>query len=198
MTEPAPDPPGLPPLERLEIGSAEALWAWLEANHARADGALLVTPTKAAGGPVATSEILDALIAHGWIDGRRWRLDGRRTMQLISPRRHDRWAKTYRDRAARLEAEGRMRPPGRAAIERAKRSGGWEALAEVDALAVPEDLAAALAASPGAAERFEAMAPSYRRNVLRWIALAKRPETRAARIARAAEATAAGRRLPQM
>lgn len=46
---------------------------------------------------------------------------------------------------------------------------------------VPEDLAAALA-SAGVADRFEALAPSHRKEYVRWITEAKKPETRARRV----------------
>ena len=90
-----------------------------------------------------------------------------------------------------------MHAAGLAAVEAAKARGTWEAMPEVEALEVPEDLGAAVEAAR-ARKAFEAAAPSYRRNVLRWIALAKRPETRAKRVAEAAQAAQEGRRLPQM
>jgi uncharacterized protein YdeI (YjbR/CyaY-like superfamily) len=45
---------------------------------------------------------------------------------------------------------------------------------------------------------FGQCAPSYRRNVLRWIDSAKRPDTRAARIAQTQGFSASGKKLPQM
>jgi hypothetical protein len=68
--------------------------------------------------------VLDELIAFGWIDGLRRKLEDARTMQLISPRRQQAWAQTYEDRAARLEAEGRMHLAGLTAIAVAKAAGG--------------------------------------------------------------------------
>lgn len=146
--------------------------------------------------------MLDALLAWGWIDGIR-RAHGYRdkegpgdgrTMQLISPRRHQRWTATYRARAERLVAEGRMAPPGLAAMAAARAAGTWEADPEVDALAVPEDLAAALGSALAA---FNGFAPSHRRNVLRWIAGAKTAPTRAKRIATVAGLAQQGKRVPQ-
>ncbi|WP_243455533.1 YdeI family protein [Sphingosinicella sp. BN140058] len=61
-------------------------------------------------------------------------------------------------------------------------------------LPMPEDLAAALAARPPGAEKFAALSPSGRREYLEWILEAKRPETRAKRIAEAAEWIAEGKR----
>ena len=83
-------------------------------------------------------------MAFGWIDGIRRKLDDDRTMQLISPRKVQHWAKSYKDRAARLIEEGRMQAPGLASIEAGKASGLWSFMDDVDALIVPEDLRMAL------------------------------------------------------
>jgi uncharacterized protein YdeI (YjbR/CyaY-like superfamily) len=183
---------------KVEVGSAGALWDWLEAHHGQAESVWLVTWKKAVPDRyVPHEEVLDALVAYGWIDGIRRVLDAERTMQLISPRRQQIWALSYRERVARLRREGRMRPSGEAAVAAAIRSGLWEADAAVDALVVPEDLAAALTAR-GSLAAFEATAPSYRRNVLRWIARAKSAPTRRTRIDAVAEAAATGRRVPRM
>jgi len=94
------------------------------------------------------------VIAFGWIDGIRRKIDPQvnangeleeRTMQLIAPRSTQHWAKTYKDRAAKLEAEGRMHEAGLAAIQRSKKSGMWTFMDDVDALLTPQHLQAALA-----------------------------------------------------
>ena len=118
-------------------------------------------------------------------------------MQLISPRRQQVWTQTYRERAARLAAEGRMVESGRAAIRQSQALEFWEADADVDAILVPKDLAQPLS-DAGAEENFADAAPSYRRNVLRWIKQAKKPETRAARIARTIDFAKRNARTPQM
>ena len=184
-------------LEQVEVASTQELWDWLALNHGRSESVWLVT-WKAADRAryVSRDAVLDALIAYGWIDGRRKVLDDRRTMQLIGPRKQKAWAQTYKDRAARLMDEGRMQPPGLRAIEEAKAAGLWDASAAVDALVVPDDLRTALDQSGGAAF-FDAAAPSYRRNVLRWIAGAKKPETRAKRVGELAARSAAGEKVPQ-
>jgi len=58
---------------------------------------------------------------------------------------------------------------------------------------VPADLAAALAADATAQERFSAMSYSHRREYVDWIEEAKRPETRARRVAACAERVRTGR-----
>jgi uncharacterized protein YdeI (YjbR/CyaY-like superfamily) len=182
--------------ERVEVRSADELRAWLDAHHARPEGVWLVTYRKHAGDAYMSRDaVLDELLCFGWIDGVARKVDDDRTMQLISPRRTHAWTQSYRTRALRLEAEGRLAEPGRQAIALARASGGWDAYPEVDALEVPADLGAALDATPAARRWFDAAAPSYRRNVLRWIVKAQRPETRAARVARTVETAGRGERI---
>jgi uncharacterized protein YdeI (YjbR/CyaY-like superfamily) len=57
---------------------------------------------------------------------------------------------------------------------------------------VPEDLARALRADPALLAAFERMPPSHQREYVAWVEEAKRPETRARRIAQAAERVRAG------
>ncbi len=187
------------PTERfaqVEARSALEWRDWLLRHHGQAESVWLVTWKKRPGAPhLSRWEAMDEALCFGWVDGTMRRIDETRVMQLFSPRRHQRWTAMYRERVARLLGEGRMHPAGLAAVEAAKGAGTWEALPEVDALLVPEDLAASLA---GLRDPFDALPPSYRRNLLRWVALARRPETRAKRVAEIAAATAEGRRIPQM
>jgi uncharacterized protein YdeI (YjbR/CyaY-like superfamily) len=185
--------------EKLEVENLAQLRDWLAANHDRAEGVWVVTWMKNVSDKfVDRWDVLDELLCFGWTDGLRRKLDENRTMQLISPRRQQAWAQSYKDRVKRLEAAGRMAEPGLVAIERAKAQGLWDASAEVDALSVPRDLRAALLAQMPAEANFETSAPSYRRNVLRWLAAAKKPDTRAKRIAEIASHAAANRKIPQM
>ena len=61
-------------------------------------------------------------------------------------------------------------------------------------LDMPEDLRAALDAQPAAASHFAAFAPSAQREYVEWVVEAKRAETRAKRIAQAAEWIAEGKK----
>jgi len=101
----------------VEVRSADALLAWLEAHHGTSDGVRLVT-WKAAHPDtyVSRDAVLDALLAYGWIDGRRFVVDAVRTAQLIPPRKQQAWSQSYKDRVEHLRAEGRMRPSGEAAV----------------------------------------------------------------------------------
>jgi uncharacterized protein YdeI (YjbR/CyaY-like superfamily) len=182
---------------RIEITDASQLWDWLARNHAQPDSVWLVTwkaahPTRY----VSREAVLDALIAHGWIDGRRLKLDADRTMQLISPRKQQAWAASYKARAARLIAEGRMHAAGRTALEAGRARGLWHLSDPIDALREPEDLVAALEAA-GGLPWWRASAPSYRRNILRYLAAARRAETRRKRTLLIATHCARGEKIPQ-
>ena len=145
---------------------------------------------------VSTSQVLDELLCFGWIDGVRRKLDDRRTMQLIGPRRAQHWAKSYKDRAARLEAEGRMHPAGREAIAESKRRGLWNFMDDVDALIQPDDLVAAFADHPGSEANFTAFPAAVQRFALRRIKLAKKADTRARRVVQTATLAARNERVP--
>jgi uncharacterized protein YdeI (YjbR/CyaY-like superfamily) len=147
---------------------------------------------------VSREQVLDELMCFGWIDGLRRKLDDNRTMQLISPRRQQAWAKSYKDRVAALILLGLMHQSGLDAIEKSKLAGLWNATADVDTLVIPDDLAAALSRSVTASNYFNAAAPSYRRNVLRWIHNAKTQPTRQKRIIATVEASACSEKLPQL
>lgn len=182
--------------DRVEIQSSAQWWAWLADHHDDSSGVWLVT-WKAAHREryVSRDEVLDALIAFGWVDGRRKKLDDDRTMQLVTPRKERAWARTYIERAERLETEGRMQPSGRAAIEQAKASGRYLSLSGVDDLVEPEALLDALRTAR-ATSWWTSSAPSYRRNILRWIAKAKRASTKAKRIDTVVEHCVRGEKVP--
>lgn len=182
---------GTAPDGRPMIGPLDrAAWrAWLSANHATSRGVHLVSWRRASGRTsVPYEDAVEEALCVGWIDSVAGRLDEQRGLQWFSPRRPDGgWARTNKARVERLIAAGLMLPAGLAAIEEAKRNGSWKRLDDVENLVVPDDLAGALDANPPARERWDAFSRSPRRAILDWISQAKRPETRARRIAEAAE-----------
>lgn len=181
---------------KVEVSSSAELRSWLEQHHQQEESVWLVTFLKAVPEKyVSTHEVLDELICFGWIDGIRRKLDERRTMQLISPRRVQHWAKTYKDRAAKLIEEGRMHAAGFQSIERSKLAGLWDFMADVDRLEVPQDLQEGLEKVPGASEFFHGINDSSKRFVLRWLKLAKTDKTRTARIQQLAELSGKGEKL---
>ena len=174
-----------------------AAWrAWLEANHASAHGAWLVTWRPRTGRiRLAYDAAVEEALCYGWVDSTGSHVDDERDRQYFAPRKpRSVWAASNKARVERLIRDGRMTPAGLAAIERAKVNGSWEILDPVERLEVPDDLAAALEARPPAAVNFAAFPPSARKMLLGWVALARRPETRATRITKVAEAAARNER----
>jgi uncharacterized protein YdeI (YjbR/CyaY-like superfamily) len=174
-----------------------ATWrAWLEEHLAIARGVWLVTwrPRSGRTGLDYEAAIEEAL-CFGWVDSTGGRVDEERGKLYFAPRKpRSPWAASNKARVERLLRAGRMAPAGLAAIERATANGSWEILDSVERLEVPDDLAAALASHPPAATNFTAFPPSTRKNLLGWVALARRPETRTARITTIAEAAARNER----
>ncbi len=172
-------------LETVAFESAEAFQAWLGENHAVSPGIWLKLRKKAPG-VVALDYVqaLDVALCYGWIDGQKAALDDEWWLQRFGPRTaRSRWSKINRDKVAALIEQGRMRPPGQAEIDRAKADGRWDAAYDSPRTAtVPDDLAAALAAEPAAAEFFETLNRTNRFAITYRVQDAKRPETRARRI----------------
>ena len=174
-----------------------ATWrAWLEANHATATGAWLVTwRTRSGRQGLDYEAAIEEALCVGWVDSTGGRVDDERGKLYFAARKpRSVWAATNKARVERLIAEGRMMPAGLAAIERAKANGSWELLDSVERLEVPDDLAAALDAQPPAAANFAAFPPSARKMLLGWLVTARRPETRARRIEEIADAAARNQR----
>ncbi|WP_269514847.1 YdeI/OmpD-associated family protein [Brevundimonas subvibrioides] len=143
-------------------------------------------------------DLVEEALAFGWVDSLPRKLDDQRTMLLMSSRKPgSNWSKANKARIERLEAAGLMHPAGLLKIERARADGSWTALDAVDRLELPADLAMAFDQHPGAAATFATFPPSTRRGILEWIGHAKRPETRAARIADTAGKAARGERANQ-
>jgi uncharacterized protein YdeI (YjbR/CyaY-like superfamily) len=177
--------PRLADLDRVEVTSREGWRAWLAENHARSGGVWVVTHKKRPGAPhVPYGDIVDEALCFGWIDGLARALDAERSMRLATPRRTgSAWSKINKEKVDRLTAAGLMAPPGLARVAAAMADGSWTSLDAVETLVPPADLAAALAADPRADACFAAFPRSSRRAILEWIAAARRPETRATRIA---------------
>ncbi|MGV9453088.1 YdeI/OmpD-associated family protein [Streptomyces sp. NPDC003635] len=185
-------------LETVAFESAEAFEAWLGENHALSPGIWLKLRKKAPGiVALDYAQALGVALCYGWIDGQKAKFDDQWWLQRFTPRtRRSKWSKVNRDKAAALIAQGRMRPPGQAEIDRAKADGRWEAAYDSAKTAtVPDDLAAALAANPVAADFFRTLDGANRYAILYRIQEAKKAETRARRIEKYVAMLARGEKL---
>jgi uncharacterized protein YdeI (YjbR/CyaY-like superfamily) len=177
--------PGDLPVVMFE--TADEFERWLEREHTSSRGVWVRFAKKGSGLQSVTYEqaVLVAL-CFGWIDGQARSEGDASWLQRFTPRtRKSVWSQINRRRVDELIAQGRMRPAGLAAIETAKADGRWDAAyAPPSTAAVPPDLAEALGAEPDAEAAFAGLDSQNRYAILHRIATARRPETRAARIAK--------------
>ena len=182
----------------MPFASREAWEAWLEEEHATSDGLWLKIAKKGSGIETVTfAEALDAALCYGWIDSQRGGFDERYFLQRFTPRKpRSKWSQVNREKVAKLMEAGRMRPAGLREVEWAKADGRWDAAYESQSVAtVPEDLRLELEKNEGARKFFETLDRANRYAILHRIQDAKKPETRARRIAQYVEMLAEGKKL---
>lgn len=168
---------------------------WLAANG-RTERAVWVIVHRNQDGPgVGYVAAVEHALCFGWVDSKTIRRDAETTYQCFTPRNpRSTWSKSNRERVERLIDAGLMAEAGLESVEHAKRTGTWDVLAEAQNLVVPADLQAEFDRDEVAHSHFQAFPPSSKRLILEWIALAKRPETRAKRIQQTVTEAAQNRR----
>lgn len=175
---------GLPTMSFASRGAWEA---WLRDNHTVSSGVWIkMAKRSAAIDSVRYPEVLESALCFGWIDGRREALDERHFLQRFTPRRpRGRWSLNNRETAQRLMLEGRMRAAGLAEVRRAKADGRWDAAYEGQRRStVPRDLQRELDARPRARAFFAGLSSQNRYAIVYRLQDARRPETRARRLAK--------------
>jgi uncharacterized protein YdeI (YjbR/CyaY-like superfamily) len=182
----------------VRFADAAEFEAWLEDNHEHHRGVWLEIAKKGSSEPTVTyPEAIEIALCFGWIDGQKARGDDAHWRQRFTPRsRRSRWSRINRDKAKQLIAAGRMRPAGLAEIERARADGRWDAAYDGQRTAVvPDDLQRELQADPVAAAAFAALDARNRYAITWRLNDAKRPETRARRLAQYLDMLRRGERL---
>lgn len=162
-------------------------WArWLDAHHAGGMGVWMQIAKKDAGlRSVTYPEALELALCYGWIDGQKKSHDASSWLQKFTPRgAKSIWSQINRGKALALMDSGQMKPAGLREVERAREDGRWDAAYEPQRTAgMPEDLAAALQATPRAGAFFAELDSRNRYAVLFRLQTAKKAETRARRLA---------------
>ena len=157
---------------------------WLEKNHIGKQSIWLIYyKKKSKVSTVSYNEAVDEALCFGWIDSKAKPLDDERYMQFFSKRKNNSvWSKINKDKVERLVKEGLMAKAGFEIIEKAKQNGSWTILDEAEALIIPQDLEDNFKMNQDAKKYFVRLSRSDKRNILQWLVLAKRPETRQKRI----------------
>jgi uncharacterized protein YdeI (YjbR/CyaY-like superfamily) len=162
--------------------------AWLAEHVDRISGVWLKLAKKGSGvASLTDDEAVDLGLCYGWISGQRKAFDEVYYLQKYVPRRpRSRWSQVNVRKVEELMAAGRMRTSGLAEVEAAKADGRWAAAYESQkAVIVPPDLAAALAASPRAAQAFAALSKTSRYAVILDLVTTRTPTTRSAHLRKA-------------
>jgi len=179
---------------RVYVDNRQQWRAWLQANHQRDAGIWLCFYKKHHSKYLPWGDIVQEALCFGWIDSLPRRLDDDRTMLYVSPRKPGSpWSGINKRHVAELEERGLLHSAGRAKIDAARKDGSWELLDDVEAMQVPDDLAAALDRVPGARAGYAALTDGRKRGLLWWVKTAGTASTRQSRIDKTAAAAAEGR-----
>jgi uncharacterized protein YdeI (YjbR/CyaY-like superfamily) len=187
-----------PAADPLRFATAKAWETWLRKNAACSDGVWMLIAKADAGEPSVTyPQAIEAALCHGWIDGPKKALDDQHWLQRFTPRRaRSIWSKINCAKAAALIESGRMQPGGQAQVDAAKADGRWDAAYDgARTSTVPDDLQAALDATPDAKAFFATIDATNRYAVLWRVQTAVKPETRAKRIAQLVGMLARGEKI---
>jgi uncharacterized protein YdeI (YjbR/CyaY-like superfamily) len=176
-----------PELPVIPFASSDAWEAWLEGHHAASQGLWLKFAKKGSGIETVTyDQAVEIALCYGWIDGQVSRFDEDYYLQRFTPRRsRSKWSKINRQKVTELIERGEMKAAGLREVERAKADGRWDAAYDALSTAtVPEDLSRELEKNEKARKFFSELDGRNRYVILYQIQDAKRPETRARRIAK--------------
>jgi uncharacterized protein YdeI (YjbR/CyaY-like superfamily) len=171
----------------IAFASTSAWEAWLSKQPRSSKGVWLKLAKK---GSLITSvsrqEAIDGALCYGWIDGQVQKFDERYWLVRFTPRlARSKWSSVNRIRVQELIDQGRMNTAGLGEVERAKLDGRWEAAYPPQSKAeVPGDLQLALDGSPKAKLLFSKLDSTNRYAILYRLHGSKKPETRAAKIAK--------------
>ena len=183
---------------QLTFTDQKAWQKWLHRNHA-AESEIWIQMAKVASGipSVTHAEALEVALCYGWIDGLAKSLDENYGLRRFIPRRkQSTWSQVNRAKALALIEQGRMQPAGLAAIEQAKANGHWDAAYQpVRDKSIPSDLEAALKRNKKAAAFFKTLDGKNRYALVFRLQTTKKPETRAAKVAKFIEMLARGEKL---
>ena len=158
---------------------------WLSKYHDREAGIWLVFYKKEIARPTLEYEdSVEEALCFGWIDSIIKKIDKERYARKFTPRKPEsRWSELNKKRVEKMVQAGLTTPFGLKKIKAAQKSGLWEKADRPQlSFEITPEFEEALKNNPKAKENFEKLAPTYKKQYLGWIEVAKRPETRKKRI----------------
>lgn len=186
-------------MKQIHIQTRSQWRQWLSKNHDKEkDGVWLVYHKKTASkSGLDYDESVEEALCFGWIDSIIKRIDEDTYCRKFTPRKiGSKWSNSNKQRIEKIIKEGRMTEFGLAKIDAAKKSGRWAVdPTPVIAMDVPPELADALGRNSDAKRFFETLARTYQKQFIGWIVMAKRPETKTARVKESVALLARGEKL---
>lgn len=171
-------------VETLYVKNRQEWREWLQNHHDKKQSIWLIFYKKKTNLPTLSySEAVDEALCFGWIDSKAKPIDNEKFMQFFSRRKEKSvWSKVNKEKIEQLIKAGLMTKAGYTIIDKAKQNGYWTMLDDAEALIIPEDLNAQFEVKPNAKTYFLSLSRSDKRNILQWLVLAKKQETRQRRI----------------
>ena len=186
-------------MKTIEVRNRAEWRAWLAANHDKETQVWLVYYKKKTGKTCVEYEVsVEEALCFGWIDSIIKKLDDTKYTRKFTPRKmSSQWSLSNKKRVNQLIKEGLMTEHGLKKVEASKRSGNWDNPEQKPALTfeIPAEFAEALKKDKRAEDTFFNLAPTYQKQYLGWIEVAKRPETREKRIKESLRLLAEGKKL---
>jgi len=173
-------------MNTVEVKNRAEWRAWLADHHDKEAEIWLVYYKKKTGiKSIDYESSVEEALCFGWVDSLIRKIDERKYARKFTPRKDDsKWSLSNKKRVMKLIDQGLMTEFGLEKVEAAKESGHWEEPGQRPELSyeMHPEFERALEENEQARETFEDLAPTYQKQYLGWIEVAKRPETREKRI----------------
>ena len=172
-------------MKQICVKNREEWRNWLNQHHDKSNGVWLVFYKKRTGKPTLEyNEAVEEALCFGWIDSIIKKVDDEKYLRKMTPRKPDsKWSELNKKRVNKLIKQGFMTKAGILKVNEAKASGQWNKPESPQfSLDIPKELESALAKNRKAQKFFDKLAPSYQKQFIGWIAVAKRQGTKDRRV----------------
>lgn len=185
-------------MKQLYFKTSDDWREWLKSNHDKEQEVWLIFFKKETGEPsIEYESAVEDALCFGWIDSIIKKIDEKKYARKFTPRKDSsKWSELNKKRIAKLIKNNRMTEIGLAKIETAKKNGQWDKPDRPNIqFDVPKEFQSALNQNKKAKENFNQLAPTYQKQYIGWIIVAKRQETKERRIRESIDLLEKGQKL---